>query len=113
MKHNYNTTTAEELNPPRPPMTFAELSKIWDRQQRIKAKGAITKKDRAKTTLTYKEKLNKFAQLGNKVRFGDMYFTFDTDTGMGLLVTPNSKTLGATLDEFLALAKAQGAKVSF
>jgi len=97
----------------RKPMTFAELSKIWDRQQRIKAKGAATKKERAHTTLTYKEKLNKFAQMGNHIVFKDMFFTFDTDCGMGLLVTPTSKTLGATLDDFLALAKAKGAKVSF
>lgn len=103
--------TAQE--PERKPMTFAELSKIWDRQQRIKAKSAITKKDRAKTTLTYREKLNKFAQMGNKVRYKDIYFTFDEGTAMGLLVTPTSKTLGATLGDFLKLAKEMGAKVDF
>lgn len=95
------------------PMTFAQLCRIWDRQQRIKAHSAITKKDRAKVSLTYKEKLNKFAQLGNKVRYKDMYFTFDVDTAMGLIVTPTKKILGASLDEFLDLARSQGAVINY
>ena len=97
----------------RKPMTFDELSRIWDRQQRIKAHNAITKKARAHTTLTYKEKLNKFAQMGNRVKYKDIYFTFDTDLGMGLLVSPNGKVLGATLDDFLAEAARNGAVVNF
>ena len=59
---------------------------------------AIRKADRLKTTLTYKEQLNKFAQLGGIVYSGKVFFT--TQWGMGLLITPTQKILGATIDDF-------------
>ena len=84
----------------RKPMTFEELVPIWNRQQKIKASTQIRKVDRAKTTLTHKQQLNKFAQLGGYIVNEKAIFTYDMDMGMGLLITPTKKVLGATLSDF-------------
>jgi hypothetical protein len=84
----------------RNPMTFEELVPIWSKMQKIKAKTAILRVDRTKTTLTQKEMLNKFAQLGGKIIHEKAIFTYDIDMGMGLLITPTQKILGATLSDF-------------
>jgi hypothetical protein len=84
----------------REPMTFEELVPIWSKMQKIKAKMAILRVDRAKTTLSHKDMLNKFAQLGGKVVCDKAIFTYDMDMGMGLLITPTKKVLGATLSDF-------------
>lgn len=89
----------------RKPMTFEELVPIWNKMQKQKAKTAILRVDRAKTTLTHKEMLNKFAQLGGMVVCDKAIFTFDLDMGMGLLITPTQKILGATISDFLKIAR--------
>jgi hypothetical protein len=89
----------------RKPMTFEELVPIWNKMQRQKAKTAILRVDRAKTTLTHKEMLNKFAQLGGMVVCDKAIFTYDLDMGMGLLITPTQKILGATISDFLKIAR--------
>lgn len=89
----------------RKPMTFQELCPIWDKIQKHNAKMQIRKVDRTKTTLTYKEQLNKFAQIGGKVVCDKAIFTYDQTYGMGLLITPKHKILGATIDDFLKIAR--------
>ena len=84
----------------RKPMTFEELVPIWNKIQKFKARTAILRVDRAKTALTHKELLNKFAQMGGKVVHEKAIFTYDIDMGMGLLITPTQKILGATLSDF-------------
>ena len=87
----------------RKPMTFEELCPIWNRQQKLKAKMSIRKIDREKVSLTHKEELNKFAQLGGFIVCDNAVFTFSM--GMGLLITATQKIWGATLSDFLAIAR--------
>jgi hypothetical protein len=89
----------------RKPMTFEELVPIWSKMQKIKAKTALLRVDRAKTTLSHKDMLNKFAQLGGRVVCDKAIFTYDMDMGMGLLITPTHKILGATISDFLKVAR--------
>lgn len=89
----------------RKPMTFEELCPIWDKMQRLNAKTQIRKVDRAKVSLTHKEQLNKFAQLGGIVYSDYAMFTFDRTYGMGVLITPTHKILGATISDFLAVSR--------
>lgn len=89
----------------RKPMTFEELVPIWSKMQKIKAKTALLRVDRAKTTLSHKDMLNKFAQLGGRVVCDKAVFTYDMDMGMGLLITPTNKILGATISDFLKVAR--------
>jgi hypothetical protein len=89
----------------RKPMTFEELVPIWSKMQKIKARTAILRADRAKTTLTHKDMLNKFAQLGGKVVCDKAIFTYDMNMGMGLLITPTHEILGATISDFLKIAR--------
>ena len=89
----------------RKPMTFEELCPIFSKFQKIKANTQIRKVDRAKTTLTHEEKLNKFAQIGGIVYCDNALFTFDSTFGMGVLVTPTHKILGATIHDFLKIAR--------
>jgi hypothetical protein len=85
----------------RKPMTFSELCVIWDKIQKHNAKMQISKKDRAKTSLTYKEQLNKYAQMGGVITYGDkLAFTYDKNMGMGLLITKTRSILGATISDF-------------
>lgn len=85
----------------RKPMTFKELCPIWDKIQKHNAKMQIRKVDRAKTTLTRKEQLNKFAQIGGIVYCDKAIFTYDQTYGMGLLITPTHKILGATIEDYI------------
>lgn len=89
----------------RKPMSFEEMSRIFNAIQRQNARQAILSKDKAKKSLTYKELLNKFAQAGGVVRFGRATFTFDQDYAMGVIETPNQKVMGATIDDFIKLVK--------
>ena len=93
--YNKNSETLTRI-----PMTFEELVPIWNRQQKIKASTQIRKVDRAKTSLTYKEQLNKFAKLGGYIVNEKAVFTYDMEMGMGLLITATKKVLGATLSDF-------------
>ena len=84
----------------RKPMNYEQLCPIWDKCQKEKARTQILKKDRAKMSLTDKEKLNKFAQVGGVIYCGNIYFTYDSNMGMGLLITPSQKILNATIGDF-------------
>ena len=84
----------------RKPMSFEELCPIWDRIQKHNAQKQIRKVDRAKISLTHKEQLNKFAQIGGIVYNDKAIFTYDQTYGMGLLITPKQKILGATISDF-------------
>lgn len=82
-------------------MSFETLSKIWNKQQKITAKQAIRKADRAKQSFTDKELLNKYAQLGHRLTYKkQIYFTFVQEMGMGLLITEKGMVLGATISDF-------------
>lgn len=82
-------------------MSFETLCKIWDNQQKESAKSAILPKDRARKSLTRKEQLTKYAQLGKRIRYGNIIFTFDYDLAMGKLITPEQVILGATISDFI------------
>jgi hypothetical protein len=82
-------------------MSFGTLCKIWDNQQKESAKSAILPKDRARKSLTRKEQLTKYAQLGKRIRYGNIIFTFDYDLAMGKLITPEQIILGATISDFI------------
>ena len=93
----------EQVN--RKPMSFEELCPIWDKIQKHNAKMQIRRIDRVKTALTYKEQLNKFAQIGGIVYNDKAIFTYDKTYGMGLLITPKHKILGATISDFIAVSR--------
>ena len=95
----------------RKPMTFEECCVVFNAIQRARARQALLAKDRAKKSLTKTELLNRFAQMGGKVVFGKVVFTYDQDYGMGLLITPNQTILGATISDFISLVnKIKGAQ---
>ena len=98
----YNKNT-ENLT--RKPMTFEELVPIFNKFQKIKASTQIRKVDRAKTSLTYKEQLNKFAKLGGYIVNDKAIFTYDNDLGMGVLITQTQKIYNATLSDFYKLIR--------
>lgn len=89
----------------RKPMSFEELCPIWDKIQKHNARTQIRKVDRAKISLTHKEQLNKFAQIGGIVYSDKAIFTYDQTYGMGLLITPTHKILGATISDFIAVSR--------
>lgn len=81
--------------------SFDRLSIIWDNCQKQKARDAITKADRAKKTLTRKEKLNKYAQMGKVIRYRELTFTFID--GAGYIMYPDGTGVwGTTISEFAA-----------
>lgn len=84
----------------RKPMTFEELVPIWNRQQKIKASTQIRKVDRAKTTLTHKEQVDRFAKMGGLVVHDKAVFTYNLDMGMSVLITANGRVYGATISDF-------------
>ena len=96
--YNKNTETLT-----RKPMTFEELVPIINHFQKVKASTQIRRVDRAKTSLTYKEQLNKFAKLGGYIISNNAIFTYDTDLSMGVLITQTQKIYNATLSDFYKL----------
>jgi hypothetical protein len=81
-------------------LNYKDFCVLEDKFQKQKAKTQICRKDRAKTSLTEKEKLNKFAQHGGIIYCGNVFFTYDSNMGMGLLITQNQKILNATINDF-------------
>ena len=81
-------------------LNYTQFCLLEDKFQKLKAKSQICRKDRAKTTLTEKEKLNKFVQHGGIIYCGKVFFTYDNNMGMGLLITPSQKILNATIGDF-------------
>ena len=93
-----NNFTEQELALPFS-MDYATLCKIWDKQQAIKAKGAIRKCDRAKKTLTAKEKLIKWTQMGGIVAYRDISYT--TNDGMGIVTLKDgNRIINASFGDF-------------
>ena len=86
-------------------MTFEELCAIWNKIQKHNAKTQIRRVDRAKTTLTKKELLNKLAQMGGVVYSDKAIFTYDNNMGMGLLITQTKRILGATISDFYNISR--------
>ena len=85
-------------------MTFGQVSKILDEQQAIKARSGLTAAERAKKTLSMKEKVNRYAQMGNVICYEELSFTWQD--GMGILNYPDGKQLiGATIEDFISEIK--------
>lgn len=85
-------------------LTFEQLGRIWDLQQRQKAKSSLYAVDRKKQSLTYFEKLNRWCQIGNFVKYKEVSFTFES--GFGCLDMGNNRgVIGATLGMFMTYIK--------
>lgn len=81
--------------------TMAMAQKVMatlDRQQKEKAKSAILRKDRERTSLTMREKINRLAQAGYRLKYRDIVFTYEG--GMGVLIANNQYVFGATIQDF-------------
>lgn len=95
--------TEQELNLPFS-LNYAEFCKIIERQQIKKAKRQATKKERANTTLTAKQKLIAWSQLGGIVKYKAISYT--THEGEGIvLVNGKAYMIYATLSDFVALCR--------
>lgn len=94
-------TNFENNFPYSPDFNFANLCKIWDKQQAITAKGALTRAERAKKTLTKREQLIAWVQAGGVLRVDNVVFYIEN--GWGVLRTPNKqKVFNASFSDFLA-----------
>ena len=93
----YNKNTELSI---RKPMTFEELCPILNKFQKHKASTQIRKIDRAKTTLTHKEQVDRFAKMGGLVVHDKAVFTYDLDMGMSVLITASGRVYGATISDF-------------
>lgn len=97
-----NTTTMKHY-------TLQELRRIWNIQQRQIAKEGITKTERRKTTITDHEFLVKLAQQGYVLRYRDVRFWVDEETGWSILDTSKRYIYNAALsDMFAAIRKMYG-----
>lgn len=98
-----NNFTEQELALPFS-LTYAEYCKIAERQQIMKAKRQATKAERAKRTLTTKEKLIGWTQLGGIVKYKAISYT--TQEGQGVLLVNNkARAINATFSDFVALCR--------
>lgn len=88
----------ENTNTERKPMTFEQVAHILNYQQKLSAREAITRAGRKKTSLTSKELFNRYAQMGNVLRYKDISFT--VRDGMGQLTIDNHGVWGATISDF-------------
>lgn len=95
--------TEQELNLPFS-LSYAEFCKIIERQQIKKAKRQATKQERANTTLTAKEKLIAWSQLGGIVKYKAISYT--TYEGEGIVLV-NGKVcmIYATFNDFVTLCR--------
>lgn len=84
----------------RKPMTFEELVPILNHFQKEKARTQIRRVDRAKTTLTHKQQVDRFAKMGGVVYTDKAIFTYDLTMGMSVLITANGRVYGATISDF-------------
>lgn len=95
--------TEHELNLPFS-LSYAEFCKIIERQQIKKAKRQATKKERANTTLTAKQKLIAWSQLGGIVKYKDISYTTYEGEGV-VLVNGKAYMIYATFSDFVALCR--------
>ena len=79
---------------------YPNYSKLFDKIQAYDSKGALTRQERAKKTLTTREKLVKWVQVGGILKYKDIVF-YEKD-GWNYLHLPNkTKELNTTLTDFL------------
>jgi hypothetical protein len=95
--------TEQELNLPFS-LNYAEFCKIIERQQIKKAKRQATKKERANTTLTAKQKLIAWTQIGGIVKYKAISYTEYQGNGV-LMVNNKPHTIFASFSDFVALCR--------
>lgn len=85
-------------------LNYAEFCKIIETQQVKKAKRQATKKERANMTLTAKQKLIAWSQLGGIVKYKAISYTTHEGSGI-LLVNGKAYMIYATFGDFVALCR--------
>lgn len=85
-------------------LNYTAFCVIIERMQRKKAKRQATKAERAKTTLTAKQKLIAWTQLGGIVKYKAISYTTYEGSGI-LLVNGKPHTIYATFSDFVALCR--------
>ena len=85
--------------------TPEELRRIWNYQQRQVAKECISKQECQKVTLTNREFLVKLAQFGYKLRYRNIRFEVDEDSGWSILTVGKKKFYNATFGDMLTAIK--------
>ena len=98
-----NNFTEQELALPFS-LSYVEYCKIADKQQILKAKRQATKAERAKRTLTAKEKLIGWTQLGGIVKYKAISYTTNESAGV-LLVNGKAYMINATFSDFMDLCR--------
>lgn len=84
--------------------SYSQYCKIAERMQIKKAKRQATKKERANTTLTTKQKLIGWTQLGGIIRHKAISYT--TYEGQGVLMVNNKPyIINATFMDFIELCQ--------
>ena len=81
-------------------LTNAQLLTIWNFQQKLSARSAITRKDRAKKTLTKREYYNKLAQIGRRLKYRNVSFRYEDGWGV-LRKADGTGIMNATLGDFV------------
>ena len=98
-----NNFTEQELALPFS-MDYAQFCTVIERMQIAKAKRQATKIERANRTLTTRQKLIAWTQLGGIVKYKAISYT--TKDGQGILLVNNKAYLiNATFGDFVALCK--------
>ena len=83
-------------------MNYAQFCVVLDRVQMHKAKRQATKMERAKRTLTTKEKLIAWTQLGGIVKYKAISYTTHESQGV-LLINNKAYMINATFSDFVDL----------
>ena len=93
--------------------TNAQLLAIWNYQQRLSARSAITRKDRAKKTITKREYYNRLAQIGRTLKFENVSFRYEDGWGI-LRKADGTGGMNATLGDFVReVERAYGKRLSW
>ena len=79
-----------------------ELRRIWNYQQRQIAKECISAEERNKKTLTNREFLVKLAQFGYKLRYKQITFEVDEESGFSYLTIGRKRIYNATFGDMIA-----------
>ena len=98
-----NNFTEQELALPFS-MNYAQFCIVIERTQIAKAKRQATKAERAKRTLTTKEKLIAWTQLGGIVKYKAISYTTYENQGV-LLVNGKAYMINATFSDFMDLCR--------
>lgn len=81
-------------------LTYMQLLTIWNYQQLLSARSAITRKDRAKKTITKREFYNKLAQIGRRLKYRKVNFRYEDGWGI-LRKADGTGIMNATLGDFV------------